>query len=176
MPISKTSFAKNQIGLSITEVMVALVILMVGILPVFKLYDTVSNQGKLEKSKAYAMALAAEHLENAKNEYVNNPWLFGDLPDVGGKERYFRSGSSWLVGDPVWTSIDPVDYNGNQFTVTITDEKVFIDNNSQRMDTSAARDNDPFNPRSNQLIKLNVEVTWSNPERKVTLSTYATPR
>lgn len=106
---------RSESGLSLIEAMVALVILLIGILPVFKLYDVVGSQGSLQRQKAYALTIAADLLEQEKDAYLRSHW---DGPKV---------------------TIKPTkSYNGITYTPTITYEtKLQPDSSNQLLQLSA---------------------------------------
>ncbi|MDD4587181.1 MAG: hypothetical protein PHC60_02155 [Heliobacteriaceae bacterium] len=65
---------RDETGLTLLEVIIALVIITAGFFPVFMLDEAVVAQGIRQKQEAYALAFVVEVLETEKNNYLGRRW------------------------------------------------------------------------------------------------------
>ncbi|WP_041313143.1 prepilin-type N-terminal cleavage/methylation domain-containing protein [Heliomicrobium modesticaldum] len=70
----------GQSGLTVIEIIIAMTIILLGMLPVFKLYDVLMTQGALQKQRGIAIQIASEIMEQEKKSYLVKHTYGGPFP------------------------------------------------------------------------------------------------
>ena len=145
-----TSKLRDEAGYSLVEVMVAILILSVAIIPMVGMFDAGLRAAVLGSNYDQARALAGKQIDVAKNrtwqDVLNNYPVPSSMPPLSTPPSYSGSG--------VWESGALTDTAFPGFTYKVRKEYVAIDSTSTVRPSETAR-------RLGVMMQVTVTVSWT---------------